>query len=87
MYNVLLVSDVEVSDSSVLNNTQCSSYHMPYLMPVTQLPYLPTALPSSDCQFVSYDQEFLMVCFPLLFHLVLFFFLSSLFCFLSSTYE
>ena len=31
MFNVLVVSEVEVSDSSVLYNTQCSLHHMPSL--------------------------------------------------------
>ena len=36
-YNVLLVSEVEDSDSLVLYNTQCSLYHVPSLMFTTQL--------------------------------------------------
>ena len=35
MYSVLLVSEVEFSDSSVAYGTQFSLYHVPSLMPIT----------------------------------------------------
>lgn len=44
-YNVLLVSEVEVSDSSVLYNTQCSLHHVPSLISITQLPFPSTPTP------------------------------------------
>ena len=69
MYNVSLVSEVEVSDSSVVYNTQCSSHHMPSLMPVAHLPFI--HLPSSNPQLVPSIQSFL-VCLPLCFCLIFF---------------
>ena len=46
-YSILLVSEVEFSDSSVAYNTQCSLYHMPSLMPITQLPHPPPTPPAT----------------------------------------
>ena len=57
MYVVLLVSEIEVSDSSVLYNTQCSLHQTPSLMPFTQLPCSLILLPSSDPQSVSYENH------------------------------
>ena len=46
--NFLLVSELKFSDSSVAYNTQCSSHHIPSLVPITQLLHPPTYLPSSN---------------------------------------
>jgi len=49
-YSVLLVSEVEFSDSSVAYNSQCSCIpSRALLMPITRLPHPPSPLPSSLC--------------------------------------
>ncbi|CAD7689652.1 unnamed protein product [Nyctereutes procyonoides] len=47
--------EIEVSDSSVVYNIQCSLHHVPSFMPFTQLPHPLTLLPSSNPRFVSYS--------------------------------
>ena len=57
-WHILLVSEVEVRDSSVSYNTQCSLHHVPSLMLITLMLIIPcpsTPLSSNSPQFVSYD--------------------------------
>ena len=79
----------QFNNLSVTHNTQCSSHHVPSLIPIIQLLHPSTHLTSSNSQFVSQSQESLMVCllsdfFPFSFPPFLY---DSLHCFLYSIYE
>ena len=78
------VSEIVFNNSSVACNIQCSSHHVPSLMPITYLPQPPTSPPATLSLFPI---KRLMICFPVF---ILFSFPFSyvhLFCFLSSKYE
>ena len=74
--SVSLVSEVEVSDSSVADNTQCSSHHVLSLMPITQLlhPLAPLPFSNTVCFLELIVSRFP---FPSVFILLFFFFLLN----------
>ena len=63
-YSVLLVSEVDFSDSPIACNTQYSLHHMPFLMPITQLSCPPSHPPPATLSLFLMIES-LMVCLSL----------------------
>ena len=55
------------NDSLVVYNTQCSSQHVPSLLPIIRLPHPSTPPPFCNPRFGSWSPESLTVCLPLWF--------------------
>ena len=88
-HGVIMISGLELSDSSLTYNTQCSSQQVSSLMLLTHLVHPPTQLPSSNPHSVCslYLRISWFVCLPVFILFLLTFPCVHLFCILKSTNE